>query len=725
MNKITHYIINRHQDLLRFVIILIALLLVLVWIPKEEQFYYEYTKGRPWQYEDLIAPFDFAIQKSPEEIQKEKQELLADFVPYFTVNTTVAEETKTAFLSKLAIEFEENRYIRNSGRVTGRITITDTLGGRSVTRNIVADYDTYKKAGLALLEKVYSTGVIDKSEIPEEFQSAQSINLLRGNVSTRRKISSLYTVESAKEDILQSLENNKAIEEAFLYPILKDFIKVNIHYNSEITERLKTDLLSSISLTRGKVVKGQEIISKGSIVNDEQYQILLSLQQAYEGRNTDNRNKLIMTIGFILLCGLCFAILLIYLALFQKDIFKSIRKLSFILFSIVSFVYLTGSVLKIKEIINFDIPVYVVPLCMIPIILKAFFDTRTALFTFLVIILIDSIIIPNSFEFIFLNLTAGIFTIFISTKIYYRSQFYISVTIILLIYLLGYTGIVFTQYGSFDPFTNVNEPVILRNYGFLMGNALLTLLAFPLTSIFEKLFGLVSDITIFELSDPNKPLLKELQVKAPGTFQHSFQVANLAEAAASEIEANPLLSRVGALYHDIGKIYNPVFFIENQNVDMNPHDELSPQESTKIIIGHVLKGIELAKRKGLPENIIDFIRTHHGTTRVEYFYRAYVKQNPDENIDESKFRYPGPPPFSKETGIVMLADSVEASSKSLKNSTEEDIDNLVETIINQKISENQLDNCDITFKHISIIKKIFKKMLKSIYHVRISYPGEV
>ena len=358
--------------------------------------------------------------------------------------------------------------------------------------------------------------------------------------------------------------------------------------------------------------------------------------------------------------------------------------------------------------------IFLMPFCLLPIIMKAFFDTRLALFTHLIAIIIIGFIVPNSFEFIYLQLMAGIVSILSVLQMYRRAQLFLSAAKIIGIYFIAYFAMALTQEGSID---NINW----MNFVLFAGNGALTLFAYPLIFACEKIFLLVSDISLLELSDTNSPLLRELAQKAPGTFQHSIQVANLAEEGILEIGGNALLIRAGALYHDIGKIKNSQFFIENQISGINPHDDLSFEESADVIIKHVKNGINLAKEKNLPDELIDFIRTHHGTTMVGYFYKQYVSSFPDELEAAEKFTYPGPKPFSKETAVLMMADSVEAAARSLKSPTLEDIDILVEKIINNQIDNNQFVNADITMKSITQIKKLFKKKLQSIHHVRVEY----
>lgn len=371
-------------------------------------------------------------------------------------------------------------------------------------------------------------------------------------------------------------------------------------------------------------------------------------------------------------------------------------------------------VMLTKLVVNFKIDyVYVVPLCILPLTLKAFFDARLGLFTHVITVLLLGFIVPNSYEYMFLQIIAGIVTILTVSELYKRANLFISVGQITLVYIISYFAFIVIQEGEIE---TLKAEVFLT---FLLGG-LATLFVQPLIYVYEKIFGLVSDMSLLELSDTNSRLLKELAEKAPGTFHHSLNVANLAEAAANEIHANSMLARVGALYHDIGKMHNPTYFTENQTTSVNSHDELSPRESAQIIIEHVIKGIEIAKRNNLPDRVIDFIRTHHGTSTVYYFYKKEKEIN--ENASAEDFRYPGPIPFSKETAILMMCDSVEAASKSLKEPTSVLIDNFVEKIIDKQMDEGQFLNSNITFKEIQMVKKILKRKLKNIYHLRIEYP---
>jgi hypothetical protein len=365
--------------------------------------------------------------------------------------------------------------------------------------------------------------------------------------------------------------------------------------------------------------------------------------------------------------------------------------------------------------IKFKLPsLYYIPYCIVPIIIRILFDTRLAMNIHLLVVLLASFFLPNSFEFAFLQISAGMVAIYSIKNLVRREQFLISALLILLNYFVAYLGISLIKEGT------VGAIEWIKFLPFVF-SVLLSLLAYPLIYLFEKLFGITSDITLIELTNTNTSLLRELAFKAPGTFQHSLQVANLAESAIYKIGGNALLVRAGALYHDIGKIENPQFFIENQIKGVNPHDKLPYDDSAQIIIKHVLNGIEMARRNNLPEVIVDFIRTHHGNTRVDYFYQSFLKNFPEKIVDENTFRYPGPIPFTKETAVLMLADSVEAASRSLKEPDVENINALVERIIDSKLAQDQLNDSNITLKEIETIKLIFKTMLMGIYHVRVEY----
>jgi putative nucleotidyltransferase with HDIG domain len=466
--------------------------------------------------------------------------------------------------------------------------------------------------------------------------------------------------------------------------------------------------LQSVSPTAGIVNQGEHIISKGEIVTAQKIQILTSLKNVSENFSEPNKH---VFAGQTLLVIICMTMLMLFLRQLRKDIYNDNRKLTLIFLLILFTVFIYTYVLK-----SGTISLYLVPVCILPIVIRTFFDTRMALFTYVITVLVLGSVAPNSYEFVFAQVVAGMVTIFSVKNMRKRSHAFFAVLMIFVSYLLSYIAIEIVHEGNI---TSINW----QNAGWLLGNVLLVLFAYPLIYFLEKIFNITSDISLVELADSNNTLLRELSIKAPGTFQHSLQVANLAEAAIFKIGGNALLMRVGALYHDIGKMEMPLYFIENQTTQVNPHDELAFEESASIIISHVIKGIEKAKKNNVPDLVIDFIRTHHGTSLVQYFYESFLKNYPDKIVDENMFHYPGPKPYSKETAVLMMADSVEAASRSLQVHDAANISKLVDSIIENQIEQGQFDNCPVTFRDITEIKKIFKKMLGSIYHVRVEYPS--
>lgn len=692
IDKLFSAIVNRHQDISRYAIITAAVFLVSAFLPKSGYFKYDFELGKPWKYENLIAPFDFGIQKSKEELEKEKVLFLEDHAPYYQFSKEIAEDRKREF-GELYRKY------------AGLENVSDSVFENS--KDTAVNYF----AGIRILDELFQLGIIQLAPEHRDFPEEKSINILVGeNQAERKKLSDFYTVHDAYERINTIIDGNSTLNKEFLLPILNDVITQNVLYDAELTKRSQQDALDEISMTRGMIQEGEMIISKGAIVTPAKVQVLNSFKNEYEKRVIGLKKSQVVFFGNVLLVGIILIVFTFFLRIYSTEVFESVQKLLFIISLIVIMV------LVLSRVVETDLPIiYAIPFCIVAIILRTFFGARIAFHAHITLVLLSTFVVPQGVEFVFLQIIAGMVAIYTSIRAHYWSQFFLSNGFILLAYVIGYFAISIIQEGSFD---NLDY----ANFGWLSLNVLLTLLAYPLIPVFEKLFGFVSEITLLEYSDINKPLLKELSLKAPGTFNHSLQVANLAEAAASEIGANSMLVKIGALYHDIGKMYQPLYFIENQQGGNNPHDDLEFDESATIIINHVKKGIERAKKEKLPDLLIDFIRTHHGTTRVEYFYRSFIKKFPDKEVAEGHFRYPGPLPYSKETAVLMMADTVEAASRSLKNPSSEDIENLVDRLIQSKVDQDQFINSDITFKDITRIKKVLKKMLNSIYHVRIAYP---
>ena len=654
---------------------------IVFFFPKGGKFKYEFQKGKPWQFETLYAPFDFSIKKTDAEIAKEKQNINETSGQYFRYDQ---KKVNTVYKN---YEDSFNKRFGNS------------------------DYTNYQKRflrniGETLLDSIYKNGVLDNSV--EQIEGS-SIFLVRNNEATTKQVSSFYRISDINNFVRNKLEdvNLHQLRDDF-ETIFFNLIVPNVSYDASLTQKSREDALSKISYTRGTVDEGKLIIAKGEVVEGENLKILESLKAEYESELWTANNYYIILIGYTVLVALVLLMLLLFLKKYRPTIYTNNTKVTFIVFNILLMVFITTLVVKYD-----DSLVFVVPLCILPLILKTFFDARLGLFSHVLTVLILGFVVPNSFEYIFLQIITGIVTILTVSELYKRANLFISIGQIISIYIVGYLAFHIIHEG------NLNN-ISWFTLGLFLLNGMITLFVQPLIYIYEKVFGLVSDVSLLELSDTNSKLLKELSNKAPGTFNHSLQVANLAESAANEIGANAMLVRVGALYHDIGKMNNPTYFTENQITNVNPHDEITPRESAKIIIDHVIKGIELARKNNLPDRIIDFIRSHHGTTLVFYFYKKQKELGLEFN--EEEFRYPGPLPFSKETAILMMADSVEAASKSLKDPTFTIIDEFVDKIISGQMKANQFLNADITFKEIEIIKKIFKQKLTNIYHLRIEYP---
>jgi putative nucleotidyltransferase with HDIG domain len=567
----------------------------------------------------------------------------------------------------------------------------------------------YIETGYNLLKEVYDKGVLSLNKKYQHSAENYAITILHSNVATDANTSQVYTRETALNYINERLTQYKNPDKPFLIGVIQDRLQYNLIYDEKLTTRLENEAVEGLSLTRGMVEKGELIVAKGSVINQDIYQKLESFKKAFEDNVRISGDPHLVLLGQTLLVSIVITLLMVFLYLFRKDVYYDNRLVSLILLVV------TAMLATLAWAIRVQLPnLYYIPYCIVPIIIRILFDTRLALNIHLLVVLVAGFFVPNSFEFAFIEITAGMVSIYSIKNLIRREQFLISALIIVGNYLVAFLGISLIREGSF-------QSIDWMDFLPFVVSVLLTLLAYPLIYLFEKIFGITSDITLIELTNTNATLLRKLAFTAPGTFQHSLQVANLAESAIYSIGGNALLVRAGALYHDIGKMENPQFFIENQSAGFNPHDKLPYEESAQIIIRHVSKGVEMARRDNIPEIVVDFIRTHHGNTRVDYFYQSYLKNFPEKLVDENTFRYPGPIPFSRETGVLMLADSVEAASRSLHEPNAQAIDSLVDRIIEYKLDQEQLKDSDITLKDLETIKMIFKKMLMSIYHVRIDY----
>ncbi|WDF70455.1 HDIG domain-containing protein [Sphingobacterium oryzagri] len=689
---------QNNSFLVKFTMVILAIVLICIFLPKQPRFRYEFQKGKAWNHDNLISPYNFAILKTQEELNKDKEQILKTVQPIYTLNISASKEQIDQFNTDIAEKWQ--------------ISNMDSLAKENL--------ETYQAVGNALLNYVYNRGIVslnnryqNKGENTEKVDATQSqynFTLIHENIAQQKNTADIFTIESANQYIQTTLAKNSKIgRKAWLSEILKNYVTINYIFDENLTNKVEQNALANISATRGVVQKGELIAEKDKIINNETYQKLESLRKVFEDEARISGNQNYVAFGQFIMISMCMALLMVFLYFFRSSIYHNNRLVFIVMIVIVAMLGV------LSWAINMKIPsLYYIPYCSVPIIFRVLFDTRVALNIHLLMVLIAALFVPNSYEFVFLQFIAGMVSIYSIKTLVKREQFLISSAIILATYIVAYVGLVLTRNGSFNSIYWADIAPFIVSVG-------LTLLAYPLIYAFERLFGIVSDLTLMELTNSNSRILRELSLKAPGTFQHSLQVANLAEAAIYKIGGNPLLVRAGALYHDIGKMLNPLFFIENQRSGTNPHEGLTPEQSAQIIISHVHKGVEMAKKNLLPDVVVDFIRTHHGTTRVDYFYNVFVKNNPDKLVDEGIFRYPGPVPFSKETAVLMMADSVEAASRALKEPSEESINKLVDKIIDYKITQRQFINANITMRDITEVSDIFKAMLKSIYHVRIDY----
>ncbi len=682
MKDFLNILYRNHSLIYKVLLFIFTTFLIVYLFPKKGRFRYNFEKGKPWQSENLYAPFNFAIKKTEEELIREKKNIVKQSVLYFNIDDAVSRKVNALYDKQFSDVFSDS------------ISKPDLVRLFTVGKGILSD--------------LYKFGILTENQY---FNKGKSIIVLNNRVKKQTGIlSNLISQEEVSQFINKYLSKEVGLSNyktAFV-SLFFDIIEPNVIFDKSFTDKALAEELKKMVFSRGSVEKETLIIAKGEIIEGDKYQKLKSLQSECESQVWNESNYNWILFAYTLLVALALLMLLLFLRKYRVEVFENSTKVTFIFFNVTLMVLITTFV------VNYNSQyIYVVPICVLPLIFKAFFDTRLGLFAHVITVLLLGSIVPNSYEYMFLQILAGIVTILTVSELYKRVNLFISVGQITLVYIIGYFAFFVIHEGSIDTLD-------WKTFLLFILCGLATLFVQPLIYVYEKLFGLVSDVSLLELSDMNSKLLKKLADVSPGTFHHSLNVANLAEASANEIGANAMLVRVGALYHDIGKMMNPNYFIENQSTGINPHDELSCKESAQIIIAHVINGIEIARKNNLPDRVIDFIRTHHGTSVVYYFYMK--EKAVDEDVDKSEFAYPGPKPFSKETAILMMCDSVEAASKSLKNPTTTKIDVFVEKIINKQIDEGQFLNANITFKEIESIKKVLKRKLANIYHLRIEYP---
>ncbi|HNU76805.1 MAG: HDIG domain-containing metalloprotein [Prolixibacteraceae bacterium] len=677
------------QIIYRVIVFVVAAILLHQILPSEPRFKYEYQLGAPWKHDNLVAPFDFAVLKSSSEIETEKKEITRNFAPYFIRDTMVA-----------------------SRMVSGLLTDLESL--------IPADYSRREEVTVNLtnaIDKIYSAGILTSSPQSISILTGKSdISQVTGNLVEKIPVSTLFSEKNAYNLFAAEVDGIREKYPGIAHYLSNldpgKYIRSNLRYDENYTREELQQLEASVSGARGMIQEGEKIILEGEIIDDARFQVLESLKNSYEIRKGEGINSRLVSIGKMGLILVFLTLLFSYMYTYKNFILKDSRKLTFLIMFIVLVVFLAMVINSFE-----GLHIYMFPLAILPVVIRTFYDPRTAIFTLIVTSLLIGFYAPNNYEFVLLEVSAGMIAVFSLNKMHRRVHVVVASLLVALTYAVVFTVVTLIQEGTL---ANYN----VRMLQWFAWSSILVLVVYPLIFIFEKLFGFVSDVTLIELSNTNQPLLRKLAEEAPGTLQHSLQIANLAEEVILKIGGNPFLVRAGALYHDIGKAAQPNFFIENQEIGMNPHDQMSYVKSAEIIIDHVRNGIRTAKKYRLPESIMEFIASHHGTSKAKYFYLKQQQENPAEALNEKDFAYPGPLPRSREAAVVMLVDGIEAASRSMKEKTYDNLKILIDNMIDQKMRERQLDNSELTFAELDKIKEILLRKLVNIYHVRIEYPQE-
>lgn len=670
------------RDLLYKVLIFIGTVGVIVYfLPRDGKFNYQFDIDKPWKYGQLMATFDFPIYKADEVVKREQDSILSSFQPYFQLD----KEVEKKVLAKLKTDYQSH------------------------LRELLPSTD-YVRFLERTLSEIYRAGIVSTEELDKLHKdSISSIMVINDKMASHQPTEKVYSVKDAYHYILIA-DSSRYRPEVLRQCSLNEYLFPNLTYDEQRTETAREEILNDYSWANGIVLSGQKIIDRGEIVNQETYSILESLRKESIKRSESIGQKRLMLVGQILFTGIFMLCFMLYLELFRKDYYKRKGSLS-LLFASITFYCVLTAIMVSNNIFN----VYIIPYAMLPVIIRIFLDSRTAFTAQAITILICSICLRYPHEFILLQLSAGLVAILSLRELSQRSQLFRTAILVILTYVAVYFAFELITENDLSKFNG-------SMYTYFIINGILLLFAYPLLFLVEKTFGFTSNVTLVELSNINNSLLRRMSETVPGTFQHSMQMANLAAEAANRIGAKSQLVRTGALYHDIGKMENPVFFTENQSGNVNPHKNLSYEQSAQTIISHVTDGLKLAEKHNLPKAVKDFITTHHGRGKTKYFYISWKNEHPGEDPDEEVFTYPGPNPFTKEQAILMMADSVEAASRSLPEYTEESIGNLVEKIIDSQVAEGFFKQCPITFKDIDVVKTVFKEKLKTIYHTRISYP---
>ena len=669
------------RDILIRTALVIATVAIVVWaMPQDNRSYYHVEEGKPWRYADFTAPYDFPVYKSESVIKEERDSALRQYEPYYKYDKSV-----------------EQRMVRKFD--------TDYANGiPELPKSFV--YIISNR-----LHSLYQQGIMEQKEYAELLKdTARMIRVVNGKEAATVSIHEVYSAKTAYEQLF--MEDQLSVLRTVLQKCnLNDYIAPNLIYDRERSETYKNDLLSGIALASGLVQKGQKIVDRGEIVTEKTYRIVESFKRENERRHEDDAQSKISLLGKIIYVTLLMLAFTLYLTLYRKDYFEKPRSMLMLYTLIIIFTLLTALFMR-----NTFIHVYILPYAMVPIFIRVFMDSRTAFMTHTIMILICATMLQHPYEFIVVELVAGLTAIMSLRELSQRSQLFKASIFISLASMV--VNLAFDWMHA-DALTQIDY----STYNYLIANGIALLFAYPLLYLIEKTFGFTSDITLIELSNTNSELLRQMSEVAPGTFNHSIQVANLAGEIANKIGAKAQLVRTGALYHDIGKLSNPIYFTENQS-GIDPHETLTDIESAQIIISHVTEGLKMADKYNLPQVIRDFISTHHGLGKAKFFYIRYHNEHPDEPVDDLLFTYPGPNPFTREHACLMMADTVEAASRSLPDYTEQSIRSLVERLIDTQVAEGYFRECPITFRDIQYAKTVLIEKLKTIYHTRVSYPSE-
>ncbi len=675
LNRIRH----SYYGIAKVFAFIVAIVLVCWQMPRTSKFKYEYQLSKPWQHESLYAPFDFPIYKDAATLRAETEAASKSVRPIFSFNDAEVQEARNAMINALDAQWHQGEGAYLNSNLNFMLAVFDSIQGRGIVA-----YDS------------------DIANMTPETE----VSIIKDKVMSKARYGDLLTLTSATEAVDAIISDATFVNKKMMATLLKDALRPNVFYDTELTKRAVEAAENGVSLTYGLVQKDERIVMEGEVIDAHTYNVLNSLQREYTSRSMSGAESRRVLLSQIFLVTLVFSLMGLYGSKLHKNVFSDLKNIVLLLTMMLLVIIPAYVLVKFAPGL-----IYVMPVCLLAIMVGSFFNLRLAFSTQVFAVMLISLVVPNPFQFIFMQLVATVLTVFSMSNV--RHHRFIQAALFVFVgYLLVYLAFTFLSTSE----VNWSEVFLL------LLNALFTLLAQPLILMLERIFGIPTSLSLMELSNTNSPLLRELATTAPGTFQHSIQVANLCEEVLFEIGGDTVLARTGALYHDVGKIKNPMYFTENQHGAYNPHNDLSNLESAEIIISHVTDGIDLAHKNHIPERIIDFIRTHHGTRRTDYFYINEQKAHPDEEIDPAPFTYHGPAPFSRETAVLMMADSIEAASHSLKEPNEKKISDLVDNIINKQMEAGQFLNTDLTLRDIETCRKVLKKKLMSIYHVRIAYP---